>query len=501
MRDSLVVGIAGCEGDDLALRIEANRVVAGLGFQRARRRRGVRDAGAPVRHGRTLANRVTRRRQAGHRGDLLDVDGINERCVRARPWIRITEVLDGVPRLGQHAAPRELQRQIRARPREVIDRHRDAEKDCRDGANHQREPRHAAHRDDFRTVVGERALDDDIRIRSAVCRRARQPPRFERGLETLQINPKIRNALIPKVRILLERLLDDPFELQRQPARHRTDRRGFAFENRDQQIGRRRRGERRPACDELVEHHAKAVAIRSSIDREPSSLFRRHVGDGADDRACARLDGRRDRRVGIGGRGPAPRESGDTEVEHLHVAVGPQHQVVGLDVAMHDRCGMSRRKRRRRLYRDVEDFAQVQRAARDPLAQRLALDELRDEESRAVVIAGFMDGEDVRMVEGRGGARFMQEAAHPLRIAGKLGAQHFQRDRPAEGRIDGLVNLSHAAAAQQVLDLIAADGCTRLQCHRRETLSRFRHRCRGVRAGRETVNRCLMAVRHLIRRI
>ena len=86
------------------------------------------------------------------------------------------------------------------------------------------------------------------------------------------------------------------------------------------------------------------------------------------------------------------------------------------------------------------------------------------------MIADFVNRQDVRVIEGRGGARFVQEAAHPLRIAGELGAQHFQRDRAAEGRIDGLVDLAHAAAAQQVLDLVAADAAAGGQGHAEETL-------------------------------
>ena len=95
---------------------------------------------------------------------------------------------------------------------------------------------------------------------------------------------------------------------------------------------------------------------------------------------------------------------------------------------------MRGRKRRRRLDRDVEDFAQRQRAAGDPFAQRFAFDELRHEESRAVVIADFVNGEDVRMIERRGGARFVQEAVHPLRIAGEFGRNTFSAtDRPRVG--------------------------------------------------------------------
>ena len=44
-------------------------------------------------------------------------------------------------------------------------------------------------------------------------------------------------------------------------------------------------------------------------------------------------------------------------------------------------------------------------------AQRLAVDEFRDQEPRAVVIADLVDGQDVRVIERRRGARFVQETA------------------------------------------------------------------------------------------
>ena len=75
-----------------------------------------------------------------------------------------------------------------------------------------------------------------------------------------------------------------------------ANRRRLALEDRDQQIRRGRRRERRASGDELVEDDAEAVAIRSSVDRQPARLLGRHVGDRADDHARAGLDRRRDRR-------------------------------------------------------------------------------------------------------------------------------------------------------------------------------------------------------------
>jgi hypothetical protein len=43
----------------------------------------------------------------------------------------------------------------------------------------------------------------------------------------------------------------------------------------------------------------------------------------------------------------------EAEVEDLYVAVGSQHDIFGLDIAMYDSRGVSARKRSRDLQRDV----------------------------------------------------------------------------------------------------------------------------------------------------
>ncbi len=83
----------------------------------------------------------------------------------------------------------------------------------------------------------------------------------------------------------------------------------------------------------------------------------------------------------------------------------------------------------------------------------------------AVVIADLVDGQDVGMIERRRGPRLVQETAQPFRIAAQFRPQHLERDRPAEHRIDGLVDLAHPAAAEQVVDLVTADGAPGGQGH------------------------------------
>ena len=53
------------------------------------------------------------------------------------------------------------------------------------------------------------------------------------------------------------------------------------------------------------------------------------------------------------------------------------------------------------------------------LGQRLAIQQFRDEERRAVVHADVVERDDVGMGEGGHGARFLLEAAAELRVGGR----------------------------------------------------------------------------------
>ena len=52
-------------------------------------------------------------------------------------------------------------------------------------------------------------------------------------------------------------------------------------------------------------------------------------------------------------------------------------------------------------------------AAAQSVAQRLAFEQLRHDVRRAVVAADVVDREDVRVIQRRGGARFLLEAPKP----------------------------------------------------------------------------------------
>ena len=84
-----------------------------------------------------------------------------------------------------------------------------------------------------------------------------------------------------------------------------------------------------------MQDDADAPDVGAVIHGLAAHLFRRHVSDRAEHDAGLRA---RDVRIAAGGRVGSNRNLGEAEVEHLDEAVGPQHDILRLDVAM-DQAG------------------------------------------------------------------------------------------------------------------------------------------------------------------
>ena len=106
----------------------------------------------------------------------------------------------------------------------------------------------------------------------------------------------------------------------------------------------------------------------------------------------------------------APGAPGDAEVEHLHDPVVAHHHVLGLDVAVDEPAPVGGRERARHVGEPADAGDGSGASVADRLAQRAALDELHDDVGRPVVLADVEDGDGVRVVERRGGARLAEEA-------------------------------------------------------------------------------------------
>ena len=114
----------------------------------------------------------------------------------------------------------------------------------------------------------------------------------------------------------------------------------------------------------------------------PARLLGRHVGGGAENHPRPRHRRRRDRRrprVARRHRAGRLHRLGEPEVQHLHRAVGADFDVRGFQIAMNDPLLVRGFERVRDLLRDRQGFVDRDRAARDPLREVLALDELHHE--------------------------------------------------------------------------------------------------------------------------
>jgi hypothetical protein len=136
---------------------------------------------------------------------------------------------------------------------------------------------------------------------------------------------------------------------------------------------------------------------------------------------------------------------GQTEVEHLDLALFRQLDVRRLQVAVDDTGLVGGGEAFGDLGGDAERFGDRQRAAGDALRQVLAADQLHRDEADAVGLVQAVDGGDVRVVEGRQQPGLALEARQPAGVGGKLCGEHFDRRVTIEGGVGRPPDDAHAA--------------------------------------------------------
>jgi hypothetical protein len=98
-----------------------------------------------------------------------------------------------------------------------------------------------------------------------------------------------------------------------------------------------------------------------------------------------------------------------------------------------------------------------ERALADQGRQALPFDEIHREKALALVLADFVDGDDVWVLQSRRRFGFGAEARHVV-LAGQLPRQdHLERDDAVEPHLPGLVDHTHAAAGDLVQPLVFAE--------------------------------------------
>ena len=117
-----------------------------------------------------------------------------------------------------------------------------------------------------------------------------------------------------------------------------------------------------------------------------------------------------------------------------------------------------------RLDRVVEGLARGKRAM-EPVTHRLAFEQLADDVGDAIVAAHVVEGDQIRMVEGAGGPRFLLEASEAVVVLSDGGGQDLDRDRASQAGIAGPVDLAHAADSEHADDFVWAEALAARQHH------------------------------------
>src|ERR1700722_2945654 len=147
-------------------------------------------------------------------------------------------------------------------------------------------------------------------------------------------------------------------------------------------------------------------------------------------------------------------ELGQTEIQNLDIAPLRHKKVRGLDVSVNNAAGVGRIEPIGNLYAQIEQLSNLKWTALDQVLQGRTFEILHGDEGLTLLLADIVDGADVGMVQRRGGLGLTLEAAESLGILGDFIGQELQRHKTAQAGVFGLINNSHAPAAQPFEDAV-----------------------------------------------
>ena len=183
--------------------------------------------------------------------------------------------------------------------------------------------------------------------------------------------------------------------------------------------------------------------IAARVHGLAGDLLGRHVARGAHHHARARQ---------IGDRPHVPRDlriarARQTEIEQLH-AVPREEHVRWLEIAMDDAPRVERRERRQDAEADRQCLRDVERAAFQPLRQRLALEQLHGDVELAALLANLVELADVGMIDAGRRPRLAPEP--PARgLVARERRHGLERDGAPQPLVLCRVHDSHSALGQR----------------------------------------------------
>ncbi len=285
------------------------------------------------------------------------------------------------------------------------------------------------------------------------------------ALEAFQVGAQLGGALKANFAVLFERFADDAIEFDRQGGIQASRRGGLLVQDGIEDGGGGVASEGEQAGGHLVENCTEGKEIAAGIEFFAQSLLRRHIGNGAESRAGSGEQILSESGAAIS-RGRAFLECsagvfGQAEIEQLGVAARGDEDVGRLDVAVDDPFRVGSVEGVGDLDGGVEKQIELEGAAGDAFTKRLALEKLHGDESAMLVLADFVDGANVGMVQGRGAARFTLKALEGLTIVGEGFGKKLQSNVAAQAEVFGFVDFAHATGAELAENAVVRDGFTK----------------------------------------
>ena len=224
--------------------------------------------------------------------------------------------------------------------------------------------------------------------------------------------------------------------------------------------GRRRRGlhvmdhdqeiafllERHSARQRFEQDDPERVQVRAVVDDLAAHLFRRHVVHRSNHRPRH-------------GELLPPLDLGNAEVHHLGDSFRRQHDVGGLEVAVHHAHPVRCREPLQNLPRKEHDDVGGKRAdLPNDLRQRSPFDVLHDHAVRIAVGFEFVQRDYVRVIQPRLDLRLRLEALELVGARVERRVQDLDRHAAPEMRVSRLVDGAHASMAELRHDPMVSDG-------------------------------------------
>ena len=146
----------------------------------------------------------------------------------------------------------------------------------------------------------------------------------------------------------------------------------------------------------------------------------------------------------------------DPEVGDLQSARRREQDVARLDVPVQHPRVVGRGQRGKHAPQRLVDLRLGQRAESDSVTERVPRQPLHDDERRPVLVAEVVHPDDVRMIEGRGGARLDLESFPDLRLRTQAGMQQLDRNGAAQAGVPTVTDLGHPPESEDVAKFVAA---------------------------------------------